>query len=68
MLGDTIPQVEVNECLVGDAGFFGHGFEVFHGIVIQTDGDRLFSVFDVGVTFPLHIGEVVMFSHGRLLQ
>ena len=43
----AIGEVEVDEGLVGKAGFFGFGFEIVHRSVVDIDGDLLFE--SVGV-------------------
>ena len=38
----AIPEVQVNQTLVGNSDLLGYAFEIANGVFIQTDRDLLF--------------------------
>lgn len=36
---DTLPQIQVDQILVGYVGIFSQHFEILHGFLIETNGN-----------------------------
>ena len=62
-VGDcAIPEVQVDQALIGDAYLSGNGFEVVDALFVQADRDLLLELGCVGVFDCL--GKIVFGAHG----
>ena len=59
----AVPQVKIDQGLIGDTGFVGQRFKIFYGIFIQPQCDGLFQILYIRVFFTLHFRKIVMLSH-----
>jgi hypothetical protein len=57
----AIPQVHVDEGLIGHAAALAESLEVAKGRLVKPNGDLLFQPLGIGVTASL--GKVIAFSH-----
>ena len=64
----AVPEIQIDQVLVGNAQFRSQGLEVGNGVLIQPDRDGLLEVLDVGVLLTLHFCKIVMCSHFLYLQ
>ena len=64
----AISEIEIDEGLVGYAGFLGQWLKITNRVPVQAHGNRLLEVFGVGIFTPLHFIKVIMIFHDRLLQ
>lgn len=53
MIG-AIPEIKVDQILIRQPRFAGHGFEVSHRVFIKPDGDGRLEELNVRVLMPLH--------------
>ena len=60
----TVPQVEVDQVLVGHPEFRGQPLEVRHRRLVEPHRDRLFEHLDIRVPLAPQLAEIVMVSHG----
>lgn len=59
----AIPQVEIDEVLIGYTKIGSQGLEVGYRVFVQADGNGLLEVLDIGVPDSLHFRKIVMSSH-----
>ncbi len=59
----AVSKVQIDQALIRDSHFFCNGFEIGLRIAVQPHRDRLFQVLDIRILAPLHLREIVMFSH-----
>ena len=63
MVFDTIPQIQIDEILVGYSRLLRHLLEVLDNVNTQTHGNLLLEAIRVGILPPLHLREVVLLPH-----
>lgn len=59
----AVSKVKIDQALIRDSRVFRDGFEIGHRIAVQPHRNRLFQVLDIRILAPLHLREIVMFSH-----
>lgn len=59
----AVSKVKIDQALVRDPHFLRNGLEIGNRIAVQPHRDRLFQVLDIRILAPLHLREIVMFSH-----
>jgi hypothetical protein len=64
MMNRAIAQIQIDELLIGQSGFYGDSFEVCHAIPIEPERHRLFEQFDVRILSAFHFRKIIMVFHG----
>jgi hypothetical protein len=61
---DAIAEIHVDQALIGHLVLFRELLEIDEAAVLDADGDGLLQATVIGVTDALHLGEVVVVTHG----
>ena len=60
----TVPEIQVDQALIGHVELFGQRLEIRYGRFVKPNCDPLLKLLGVGILLPFHLAEIVMFSHG----
>ena len=61
----AVPQVHVDQALIGHPSLHGQALEIGNGIKVKADGDLSLEQFRVGIL--LCFGKVVILSHNSVI-